>query len=336
VQARSYAIESPGLACRLLALSGYFGFVPLLRLLGVRRDDAYLRHHQAQALATLLSFLPLVLLTLVLLFIDTYLLQHQPLLYELDLATLVERAVYLPLQLLGVVWVVLWLAAMGLALAGSTRRPPLIRGDRSPVAQRLAMAWSGLLLLLVPLLATLALVSRQITCTSGGPAPVYFLFDPRGYEALGTWGPRMLFYRVARQANARWGEGSAVVAPANAGNLKQALEHGRFVVLLVHGGEDGLIGSPDWYVFPYFSGTHATPYLELIDRKGGDRETLQPGKDLRLLYNSGCRTGDRGYDRVWKQVFAPAEVITFNRMSGGLEHLWWIWTEAPERVKAMR
>lgn len=308
----------------------------MLRLLGARRDDAYLRHHQAQALATILSFLPLVLLTLALLVVDTYLLQRQPLLYELDLATLVERAVYLPLQLLGVVWALIWLAAMGLALAGSTRRPPLIRGQRSPVAQRLGMAWSGLLLLLLPLLATLALVSCQITRTGGGPAPVYFLFDGRGYEALGTWGPRMLFYRAAREANARWGEGSAVVAAANAGNVKQALEHGRFVVLLVHGGEEGLIGNGEWYLFPVFLGPKSRPCLELLDRRRDGRDELKPSKDLRLLYNSGCRTGDRGYDRVWKRILAPAEVITFDRMSGGLEHLWWIWSEAPERLRGMR
>ena len=45
-----------------MAVAGYLGLTPLLRLLRVRRHDIFLRHHQAQGLAT---FLPLFLLLVI-------------------------------------------------------------------------------------------------------------------------------------------------------------------------------------------------------------------------------------------------------------------------------
>src|SRR5437764_964254 len=52
----------PPWPCRLPAVVGYLGLTPLLRLFRVRRDDAYLRHHQAQGLALMVPLIGLLLL----------------------------------------------------------------------------------------------------------------------------------------------------------------------------------------------------------------------------------------------------------------------------------
>ena len=57
------------------------------------------------------------------------------------------------------------------------------------------------------------------------PAPVYFLFDNRDYPVLGTWGPKLICYRVSRIARQRWGPGSVVVGQIIGKDLRTAITH---------------------------------------------------------------------------------------------------------------
>lgn len=320
---------------RLLALSCYLGVAPLWALFRVRRDDAYLRHHQAQGLAVLLLAVPLLLLALAGSLLLTDLLAGEPFLFDLELTWPAVRGYFVALSVAGAVWGLVCLAGMGLALAGSTRRPPLVRGDRSRLAQGLAMVWSCCVLAAVLLLAALAWHAQRLARTGGGPASAYLLFDPRGFEAFGTWGPKMLFYPVSREATARWGWGSVVVAPLARETFMSALGHGRLVVLLVHG-DEGRIVSAGLEVGLPRGVPRSGRYLDLFDSRTGRTERVKAGPDLQLLYNSGCRTGTRGYAWAWQQRLAPTEVITFGRISGGLEHVLWIWAEAPARLRGIR
>ena len=59
-----------------------------------------------------------------------------------------------------------------------------------------------------------------------------------------------------------------------------------------------------------------------------------PGKDLRYVYISACNGGQKATE--WEQRFAPAKVVTFDRLSAAMEHLWWLWFDAPERLKEIR
>jgi hypothetical protein len=38
----------------------------------------------------------------------------------------------------------------------------------------------------------------------------------------------------------------------------------------------------------------------------------------------------------WQRRFAPAEMVTFVRLSGPMEHLAWLWFAAPKRLKKFR
>ena len=320
---------------RLLALSCYFGLVPLLALLRIGREDNFLRHHKAQALATLLWTLPLVVLAFAGLGVLTHLISAQTFLFDLDLAWPVVDGYFVTLWVLGAVWGLLWLAGMGLALAGSVRRLPLIRGDRNRWVQGLAMGWSCLLAVTLMSLGALGWHASRLARSGGGPAQVYLLFDPSGYESLGTWGPKMLFYRVSRAATARWGPGSAVVATMSRESFSQALEHGRMVVLLVHG-DKGRIVTRDLVVALPRGLPRTGRYLDLKSRRTGKVEPVKAGDNLQILYNSGCKTGLLGQTWAWQQRLAPTEVIVFDRVSGGLEHLWWTWFDAPKRLQTVQ
>ena len=50
------------------------------------------------------------------------------------------------------------------------------------------------------------------------------------------------------------------------------------------------------------------------------------GRDLQFVYLSECYSGTKAPE--WEQVLAPAEVVTFDRLSGPMEHLWWLWFDA--------
>jgi hypothetical protein len=51
------------------------------------------------------------------------------------------------------------------------------------------------------------------------------------------------------------------------------------------------------------------------------------------VYNSACDSGSKAGE--WEQALAPAEVRTFGRLSAVIEHLLWLWSEGPRRVREM-
>jgi hypothetical protein len=52
---------------------------------------------------------------------------------------------------------------------------------------------------------------------------------------------------------------------------------------------------------------------------------------LRYVYNSGCDCGVKSAE--WEKALAPAEVQTFGRLSAVAEHIRWLWTDGPKRIK---
>ena len=76
------------------------------------------------------------------------------------------------------------------------------------------------------------------------------------------------------------------------------------------------------------------PYLYSISVEEGDVERVEIGRNLQLFYATACHGGSQ--ISQWQKRLAPAEVITFGRISGGMEHLWWLWYHGPERLKRVR
>src|SRR5207249_3475620 len=52
------------------------------------------------------------------------------------------------------------------------------------------------------------------------------------------------------------------------------------------------------------------------------------------VYISQCYGGLKSAE--WQQALAPAEIVTYNRLSTGIESLWSILVEAPGRLQAVR
>jgi uncharacterized membrane protein len=324
----------PGWGERLLAVACYFGFAPLV-FLSRRRREPFLRHHLTRGLASGLLLIGLVLLVLLELVVGTYLLVNHPDVIDSLLGT---PATILGYVLGGVVLVALlaWLAGVVLAALGSARDVPLVgRLARSRLGLRLAVAgnlaaWSFLLLVVGLTFHACSLVRDE------GEEPVYVLCDKQRWERLiPHWAIKLASYRLALAAQRRWGAGSIVVAPLNEASLRQALRHGRIVVLWCHG-SDGDVLTPDGWVSSRRPGIllgndGRCVYLRALD---GQVVPLEAGDDLQFVYCAACNAGRAA--ALWQRRLAPAEVVTFNRISGGLEHILWLWFDGPRRVAETR
>jgi hypothetical protein len=111
------------------------------------------------------------------------------------------------------------------------------------------------------------------------------------------------FYPIAIEATSKWGRGSVVVKPLTKEGLADALHDGRFVFVLSHGTEEGLY----------------TRKLKIRPNKAAPKGT---GAHLQFVYITGCDSG--ALRQQWERVLAPARVVTFDRLSAWLEHIFWL------------
>jgi hypothetical protein len=235
-------------------------------------------------------------------------------------------------------WLVAWLGGLLLALFGSRRTLPLIKSiARRPLLLRSAIAGNTSLLAATALTTALALHTSSLTRDDDEPAAAYLLYDDMG--VVPRWVMNLGFYRVSLAAQARWGPGSVVVAPLDEHHLRLALRHGRFVFLACHG-QAGEITTQGLRITPSplaEVGATAMRGLCVANDKGDDRygqwRFLEAGQDLRFVYNSACDSGSKAGE--WEQALAPAEVRTFGRLSAVVEHLLWLWSDGPNRVREM-
>jgi hypothetical protein len=235
-------------------------------------------------------------------------------------------------------WLLGWLGGLLLAMFGSQRALPLIvRLARRPLLLRLAFAGNTCLLAAAALTTALALHASSLTRDDDEPAAAYLLYDDMG--VVPRWVMNLGFYRVSLAAQARWGPGSVVVAPLDEHHLRLALRHGRFVFLACHG-QAGEITTPGLRITPSpfaEAGVTAGRGLCVANPEGDDRygpwRFLEAGQDLRFVYNSACDGGSKAEE--WEQALAPTDVRTFGRLSAVIEHVRWLWSDAPSRIRQM-
>jgi hypothetical protein len=322
----------PPLPRRLIAASCYLGLAPLAGWLRRCRADGFVRHHSTQALALFLVGVATAFLGLAVSVGWAWVIIHHREVYE---------AVHGGLDgvLAGGVLLVLaaaWAFGLGTAVAGSTRPLPLVtrlaarRGCLRTAAAAHLAAYAGIALV-IGLVAHAAALCRE-----EGPADVYVLYDDMGVA------PRWLFrlgaYRIARAARQRWGPGSTAVAPLDASHLADALRRGRVLILLCHGRE-GMILKEDLSVLPppcREPGQSPAPpfvYVQEGEPRPDRWQTVPVGGNLRLAYITACDGGL--YADRWRQALAPAEVVTFDRLSAMLEHAGWLWLAGPAYIRQL-
>jgi hypothetical protein len=182
------------------------------------------------------------------------------------------------------------------------------------------------------LFAGLTLVkANQIVNQSSEPAQVYILYNDNASTLFGNFKyPDAIFkigmYPIAKEASLRWGNNSVQVIPLTLVNLSIAMNNGKFIYLASHGldGNIYLEDNPTMSILPKdFDQLEPVELRELVTRHD----------DLQFVYSAACYAGLA--NPSWEDFFAPAEVITFDRVSWVEEHVYWLWTQGPEVIREL-
>jgi hypothetical protein len=304
----------------LLSIISLLGFSPEVFLMGKNNFVLGATHAQNGL------FLNLILLMAILfnLFISVviWLLARNNIILSDSLIQILDTATNIPFLL----WICLFLIGL---LSAIIRRPLSL-----PFVKRIfAKKFSSHLLLVSGFLSQLVFVlivgiifrANSLANQSAGPGSVYMLYDNFIYQnqdinQYPQWIFNLGMYPIAEKAAARWGDGSVVIKPLSIENLYEALSNGRFIFLATHGGtQPGYISVP------------ASPYYDISP---DIVNALQgAGEKLQLVYLAGCYTGSLADE--WEQALAPANVITFDRISWQIEHIYWLWFVGPEIISQL-
>lgn len=296
---------------RALATGLYLGLVPLILPERTSRASAsYVAHHGRQAGALFACLFVLVaLLAASALALTFLLIYHRDFYQDYHL----ERHVLGVLRKLVLAWAVYWAFGIGQALLGSQRPLPLL----GRIARR-SWCWrSGAWLVLASYVSALALTPIALHAQSLTPADrtsgdVHILYDDN--NTFPRWFFLLSFYPMIRTASDLWGPESVVLGDFERSAAIRAAGEATVIYLGTHGTPKGLMLEDSWL----------TP---------DDLAEAADNPRLQFVYLSGCDSGQQRDG--WLKAFAPAEVVTYDRLSAVLEHAYWLWFRAPDKLRAI-
>lgn len=300
----------PGWRVRVAVLVAYLGLGPLLYYPFKGREDSFLKSHLAQAGGLWFVFWLLVAAFLAGAGVMSYVLVfyrdiYQGALHERTLLNFFRRAF--------LVWGVFLSFGAGAAVLGKTFELPIV----SYLARRryvvgATLILQGLLLLSLAVLAPFAAYTAASVRGGDGAAEVVLLYED--VDRYPRWLFTAAYYPLTRAAQHRFGSEGVVVRKLTQESLAAAVQSARFVFVGSHGKAEGLLLDHKW--FPP-EGVAAMPRSE----------------HLEFVYLASCDSGAQA--EAWRKAFAPAEVITYDRLTAVIEHVWWLWTEGPRRIRAL-
>ena len=302
--------QRPNARERILALSFYLGSAPWWWLARRRRASAFLEHHFQQAVGVFLILLAVAALFVLVITGLSYTMVFRREWYE---GIHLESYLLNGTRKLFLVWLVFWAYGVGLAVFGSLRSLPLA----ATLGRRKHLATATLLAMTVFFAAATATVPFAVHAASlarqdARPGQVYLLYED--LDKFPRWIFTLGFYRIERAATERWGKDSVVVLKLSEDAIRRSLREGRFVFIGSHGRAHGLL-LDSGYLAP------------------GDLQDAPKNPDLQFVYLTGCDSGAQR--QAWEAAFAPARVVTHDRLTAVLEHTWWLWFRAPRIIRQL-
>jgi hypothetical protein len=196
------------------------------------------------------------------------------------------------------------------------------KSSKVPILSRVSKnAWLpvSMLVIFVTCLALLLTItcfsyySLSITPRSNDDAKVYMLYDDGGYAP--RWLFTLGFLPVTTKASNLLGPNSICVCKLTNDTFKQAFSKGKFIVLATHGAGPGMI------------------YADRQIYKATDALKASNGNQPLFVYLTGCNVGED--NNFWAEAFPQTEVVSFNRWSATVEHIGWLFSEAPDKLESL-
>ena len=178
-------------------------------------------------------------------------------------------------------------------------------------------------LLMILFVVLISVHSSNMSRNSQKPAKVYMLYDDMGF--VPKWVFTLGFYRIQLAAQGKWGVGNVSIEPISQESLKEALSNASFIFLAVHG--SGSYGKEYDGYFRFYNETRDKVYLYGPDQI----RSIGIGNNLKFVYLSACYGGI--LEKEWSEVFNPAKIKSFNRISVYPEHIQWLWIKLPNILR---
>lgn len=300
--------EKPLWRMRLLALGAYLGLLPILAFCPARRRSAFVERHYRQAAVLYLAlFLLAVILICGVLILSYLMIYHRPF-YDRSHP---EPHLLRFCRRLLIVWAVFWGYGIAQVLRGSPHDMPLAaRLAKRARLVRAAVFLLAMTLLFSTILAAFAFHASRLAGVGPVPGKACILYED--IDTFPRWLFAMGFYPLSRAAEDRWGPGSMVMLRLSKESIQRAVQEAQFLFIGSHGQAQGLL-LKSGYIKP-----------------AAVRE-MGPGAALQFVYLTSCDSGAQ--KEAWEEAFAPATVVTYDRLTAVLEHLWWIWFEGPRIIR---
>lgn len=288
---------------KLLGLLAYLGAAPWLYVWG-RDTESPSHFHVRQALGVFALLLAVGLLGIVVVLVISYVMVYHREAFD---TVPVEAYMLSFLRKAFLCWLVFWGFGAALALLGSWREMPLVR--RLTTLPRLLGGVAGSMMVLQALLGITALITMDsLRLTRPGPSPARVHYVYEDVDTFPRWLFTLAFYPMARAGTSCFGAGSVAVEKLDRDSIIAALSQGAVVFIGSHGTPRGLM-IPSGYF------------------EAHEINALKLSPDLRFVYLTGC-----DQKSAWVEAFAPAEVVTYDRLTAVIEHLWWMVFEGPKVV----
>jgi len=212
-----------------------------------------------------------------------------------------------------IVWLVFWAYACVQILRGQIAPLPLVpffvQKPTCMVVSRIV--WRSLLAVGL-VVSAVAWHASRMASSRVLDQPVVFLYEdgdrfPRALFALA-------FYPALRAARARFGENAAAVVHVSRESVREALKTAQFLFIGSHGQAQGMLLRDGWL-------------------SPDEVKTWPRTSRLQFVYMTSC---DSGVQRKrWEDAFAPARVVTYDRLTTVWEHTWWLVWDAPEIIASL-
>ncbi|MHC4228060.1 MAG: hypothetical protein ACYSW0_11595 [Planctomycetota bacterium] len=303
--------NAPSLRHRMLCAFLYMGVAPVAFVLGYHHKSDFTNHHTRHALSS--SFIMHVaLLVFIIVRIPIIMLG----IYRDDIyyATRVDKVETVLFIIAFAALLILTGLSVFYAVRGKAAKVPILsricKKAWLPASMVSIFAASLAFVLLITLLSC---YSVSITPEANDEAVVYMLYDDAGF--FPRWIFTLGFLPITRRASETLGPDSVCVCKLTREAFKQAFSSGKFIFLATHGAGPGRI------------------YADRLTYGATFASEASNGNRPHFIYLTACGLGKD--DDSWNRAFSKTEVVSFDRWSATVEHIWWLYSEGPDKLESV-
>ena len=303
--------NTPSVIHRILCAFLYMGIAPVGYLFRYHQKSDFTNHHTRHALSSAFA-MHVALFIFVILRIPLITLGiHRE---DIYFAIRVDEIQSILIKTTFAVLLLLTALSVYYALAGKSVKIPILsrvsKNTWLPGAMLVIFTFCLVLLLTITYFSCYSL---SITPQSNNEAKVFMLYDDGGF--VPRWPYTLGFLSVTKKASNLLGSNSTCVCKLTNNTFKQAFSHGKFIVLATHGAGPGMI------------------YADHQIYKATDALKASDGNHPFFVYLTGCNVSEG--NNSWADAFPRTEVVSFSRWSATVEHIWWLYSKAPDKLESL-